>query len=197
MWSVDGVTSQSKDRSMRSLAYNLGTIAETHHLSVIAESVFEIVSPIGVGDGNVQNIADKIGSTPEKFYGSFATTKLRINRSFSCSVPCASEDQFQDQRISLGLETGPWFVAGDMYSTGNAALVLGANPLDPTTPQPVIIFVDHSNPILGGEGATEGAKFFLSAKAIELVSSARLILPAKTVKIMQEGWYGTELQFEL
>ena len=182
---------------MRALAYNLGNSAEKNDLTVLADSIFEIMSSAGIGEQDVQNIANGIGLTPEEFYGGFETTKLRINRYFSCSAPCATEIQFQDQRTSLGLVEGPWFVSGNTYLTGNGHLVVGANPLDLTTPQPVFIFVDHSNPIVSGDGAIEATKFFLSAKATELVSSALLVLPARTVKIMQEGWYGTELQFSL
>ena len=59
-WSFDGITSQSKDRSMRSLAYNLGTIASDYHLAVLSDAVFEVVSLREVGDAGVQNIIDKI-----------------------------------------------------------------------------------------------------------------------------------------
>ena len=92
---------------MRALAYNLGNAAERNDLTVLADSIFEIMSSAGIGEQDVQNIANGIGLTPEEFYGGFETTKLRINRYFSCSAPCATENQFQDQRTSLGLVEGP------------------------------------------------------------------------------------------
>ena len=196
-WCFDDVTSQNKDRSLRALAYNLGSVAEGNDLTVLADSIFEIMSSAGVGEQDMQNITDKINLAPEEFYGVFDTTKLRINRYFSCSAPSATEDQFQVQRTSLSLAEGPWFVSGNTYLTRNNLQVVGSDPLDPTTTQPVFIFVDEDNPIASGEGATVASKFFLSAKAAELVSSAQLVLPARTIKVMQDGWHGTELQFSL
>ena len=196
-WSIEGVTSQGKDRACRSLAYNLGTIASDYHLAVLSDAVFEVVSLREVGDASIQNIVEKIASNPEEFYGSFATMKLRTNSSLFCSIPCASEKQFQDQLVSLGFSQGPWFADGRTYSTLAGNVVAGANPLDPATLQPAFVFVDHSNAVKGGDGATEGSTFFLSARAIECVQAAQLVLPARTVNVLQEGWTGTELSYDL
>ena len=143
-WSIEGVTSQGKDRASRSLAYNLGTIASDYHLAVLSDAVFEVVSLREVGDASIQNIVEKIASNPEEFYGSFATMKLRTNSSLFCSIPCASEKQFQDQLVSLGFSQGPWFAYGSTYSTLDGNVVAGANPLDPATLQPAFVFVDYS-----------------------------------------------------
>ena len=68
-WSIDGVTSQGKDRSRRSLAYNLGTIASDYHLAVLSDAVLEVVSLREVGNAGVQNIIDKIvEGKVKKFY---------------------------------------------------------------------------------------------------------------------------------
>ena len=52
-WSIEGVTSQGKDRALRSLAYNLGTIASEYHLRVLSDAVFEVVSLREVGDAGI------------------------------------------------------------------------------------------------------------------------------------------------
>lgn len=143
------------------------------------------------------NITNKIDAYPDTLYGGYATFRLRINRHCSFSVPCSTDQQFIDSANSLGLVVGPWLVDGVTYSSGDGALIFGANPRDPSTPQPVLVFVDMDDPTLGGNGAKLDTYFFLLNKAIDLVSSAQLILPKSIISIMQNGWHSTPLALAL